>query len=250
MLAAPAAVTVTIPGVPAYQWHHGCGPTAAGMVVGYWDGHGFDALVSGDAYTQTTAVDEMIASEGPASNYTDYCEPIDYYPDLFPDLSEPPLGDEHADECVADYMNTSQSYYYNRYGWSWISDVGAAMEDYSRQALGPGDDYAFTENLYMLWDGSLNWDKFRAEIDAARPMVLLVDTDGDGSTDHFVTSVGYGVTDDVRYYACLNTWDSDVHWFEFAPMAEGQAWGIFGGVTFRIATLGNHIFCPLVSRDL
>lgn len=231
---ARTAETVIIPGIPAYQWHHGCGPTAAGMVIGYWDSHGFDALVSGDAYTQTTAVNEMIASEGPDSNYTDYCEPIDYYPDLFPDLSEPPLGDEHADECVADYMDTSQSYYDNRYGWSWFSDVGVAMEGYSRQVLGPGDDYVFTENLYMLWDSSLNWNRFRTEIDAGRPMVLLVDTDGDDSTDHFVAAVGYGIIDDVRYYACLNTWDSDVHWFEFAPIAEGQAWGIFGGITFRI----------------
>jgi len=178
------------------------------------------------------------------------CAISTYYPDLFPDLSEPPFGDEHADECVADYMNTSQSYYYNRYGWSWFSDVGPAMEDYSRQALGPSHDYVFTENLYMLWDGSLNWNRFRAEIDAGRPMVLLVDTDGNGSTDHFVTAVGYGVTDDLWYYGCLNTWDSDVHWFEFAPMAKGQAWGVFGGITFRIATLDNHIFCPLVSRDL
>ncbi|MBN2705671.1 MAG: hypothetical protein JXR89_04435, partial [Deltaproteobacteria bacterium] len=26
-----------IAGVPAYDWRHGCGPTALGMVVGYWD---------------------------------------------------------------------------------------------------------------------------------------------------------------------------------------------------------------------
>jgi hypothetical protein len=78
-LSAEPAVTVTIPGVPAYDWHHGCGPTAAGMVVGYWDGQGYDALVPGDASTQTAAVEKMMASEGPASNYTDYCEPVDYW---------------------------------------------------------------------------------------------------------------------------------------------------------------------------
>jgi hypothetical protein len=247
---AEGATTVTISGVPAYQWHHGCGPTAAGMVVGYWDGHGFDVLVSGDAHTQTTAVNEMIASEGAASNYTDYCEPIDYYPDLFPDLSEPPPGDEHADECVADYMNTSQSYHNNRYGWSWFSAVGPALEDFPLRALGSGGHYAVTENLYMLWSGSLNWDRFRTEIDAGRPMVLLVDTGGDGSTDHFVTAVGYAMVDDMQYYACLNTWDSGVHWFEFAPMGEGQAWGIYGGVTFRIETFDNLEFLPLATRGV
>lgn len=246
---ATSGVTVTIPSVPVYQWHHGCGPTAAGMIIGYWDGHGFDDLVPGDAGTQTAAVNEMIASEGPASNYTDYCEPIDYYPDLFPDLSEDPPGDEHPDECVADYMKTSQSYYYNRYGWSWFSHVGTALESYSRQALASGDYYVRTKNLYMQWDSSLNWDSLRSEINAGRPLVLLVDTDGNGITDHFVTAVGYGIMNGVRYYACLNTWDNDIHWYEFAPMRQGQAWGLFGGITFQILKLDIHTFLPLVIRN-
>jgi hypothetical protein len=219
------------------------------MIIGYWDSQGFASLVAGEAFAQTAAVNEMMASEGPASNYTDYCEPLDYYPSLFPDLSEYPPGDEHADECVADYMKTSQSYHYNRYGWSWFSHVGPAMRSYSRQALGLGDNFPLTRNLYMLLDGSLNWDTFRAEIDAGRPMVLLVDMDGNGDTDHFVAAVGYDIIADVPHYACLNTWDYDVQWFEFAPMAEGQPWGIYGGVTFQILTLENHVFCPLIARD-
>ena len=245
---AVTGVTFTIPDVPIYQWHHGCGPTAAGMVIGYWDSHGFGDLVPGDAYTQTAAVNEMIASEGPASNYTDYCEPIDYYPDLFPDLSEDPPGDEHPDECVADYMKTSQSRYSNRYGWSWFSHVGTALRGYSQQVLGSRDYYVYTRNLYTQWDGSLNWNSLRAEIDAGHPMVLLVDTNGDGSTDHFVVAIGYGIIDDRQYYACLNTWDNDIHWYEFAPMRQGQAWGVFGGVTFQILRL-NHTFLPLVTRN-
>jgi hypothetical protein len=224
---------VTIPNVPAYTWHHGCGPTAAGMVIGYWDGQGFDDLVSGNAVTQTTAVTAMIASEGPASNYTDYCEPIDYSPNLLPDKSEPPLGDEHPDDCVADYMKTSQSYHGNYYGWSWFSAVGPAMKGYA-DALGRDDYRATTNNLYMAWGSSLNWDSFRAEIDASRPMVLLVDTNGNGGTDHFVTAIGYDVVDDVQKYACLNTWDTGIHWFDFAPMASGQSWGIYGGTTFQM----------------
>jgi hypothetical protein len=82
------------------------------------DGQGFGDLVPGDAITQTSAVDEMIASEGTASHYSDYSQPVDYYPEMKDDLSEPPSGDEHPDECVADYMKTSQSAYGNYYGWS------------------------------------------------------------------------------------------------------------------------------------
>ena len=30
--------------VPAYSWYHGCGPTAVGSVLGYWDLHGYPNL--------------------------------------------------------------------------------------------------------------------------------------------------------------------------------------------------------------
>jgi len=53
-----------VPGVPAYNWFNGCGPTAAGMLIGYWDGQGFDDLVVGDASSQTPDVEAMISSTG------------------------------------------------------------------------------------------------------------------------------------------------------------------------------------------
>ena len=224
-----------IPEVPAYLWHHGCGPTAAGMLIGYWDTRGFDALVPGDPHTQTAAVNSIIASEGSASNYTDYCEPLDdpaTNPSPLPDKSESPPGDEHLDNCIADYMKTSQSYHGNYYGWSWFSQVGIGMRNYV-SSLAQSGYYATTDNLYY---GSprLNWDWFRAEIDSGRPVVLLVDTDGNRVTDHFVTAIGYGVVNGIQMYACLDTWYTDIRWCEFAPIALGQSWGIWGAVTFRI----------------
>jgi len=246
-----SVTAVVISGVPAYKWHHGCGPTAAGMVIGYWDGHGFDALVAGDAYTQTTAVNEMIASDiVTPSHYSDYSLPLDYFgvdPSPLPDKSEPPFGDEHPDNCVADYMYTSQSYHSNYYGWSWFSHVGPAMENYVA-SVGHPDYYADARNLYMFYTPQLTWDNFRAEIDAGRPMVLLVDTNGDGNTDHFVTAIGYDLVGGTPYYACFDTWDTNVHWYEFAPMASGQGWGIYGAITFRMLQLSEHLFCPLVLR--
>jgi hypothetical protein len=236
---------VTISGVPAYEWRHGCGPTAAGMVIGYWDEHGFGQLVDGDASSQTSAVNAMIATEGPASNYTDYCIPVDSPPELRPDKSEDPPGDEHAHECVADFMRTSQSRSLNYYGWSWFSDVGRAVRDYVRLA-GSGQYAALVDGLYS--GSSLTWDVFRTEIDAGRPLVLLVDTGGDGLTDHFVTAVGYDEAASVPYYGCLNTWDSRIHWFQFAPMAAGQPWGVFGGVMLRLIHLSEHVYCPAVLR--
>jgi len=66
-----------IAGVPAYAWRDGCAPTSVGMILGYYDGHGFPALVDGDASSQSgnAAVSQMIASHGTAADprhYEDY----------------------------------------------------------------------------------------------------------------------------------------------------------------------------------
>ena len=54
---APASAA-TLP-VPAYLWRHGCGPTALGMIAGYYDGLGFDDLIPGSAASQTDAVNQF-----------------------------------------------------------------------------------------------------------------------------------------------------------------------------------------------
>jgi len=230
-----SSAAVVISGVPAYLWRHGCGPTAAGMVLGYWDRFGYDDLVPGTAFTQTASVAQMIASDGPSSHYTDYCEPLDGgAPTILPDKSEDPPGDEHPDNCVADYMRTSQSRYGNRYGWSWFSDIKRAYQGYVASASG-GRYVATITNLWMSAAPQLTWDVFRAEIDAGRPMVLLVDTDGNDATDHFVTAIGYDQQDGVRRYACLDTWDTSVRWADFTPMGAGHPWGIYGATLLDLA---------------
>lgn len=223
--------------VPAYIWYRGCGPTAAGMVLGYWDGHGFDDLVSGSAATQTAAVNAMISSQG---NWDDYCLPQDSYPNLLPDKSEPPVGDEHTDNCVADYMKTSQSYYGNYFGWSWFSHMDDALLDYAN--LVAPQYTATVEN--QAW-GTLTWTSYRAEIDAGRPVVFLVDTDGDGSTDHFVTGIGYSDDGGTQMYAVRDTWDTGTHWYLFRQMASGRPWGIYGATLFRLSAPTG----PLVSAS-
>jgi hypothetical protein len=212
--------------VPAYLWTNGCGPTAAGMVLGYYDNNGYGNLVSGDAITQTTAVNAMISSSG---NYDDYCLPIDSPPDLLPDLSEYPLGDEHPDDSIGDFMKTSQSYHFNYYGWSWFSHMDDALLGYVQYAA--PDYYATAENRTF---SNLPWDAYKAEIDAGRPVVFLVDTNADGSTDHFVPGVGYNDDGPVNMYACRNTWDTGIHWYEYAAMSDGQPWGIYGVTLFQI----------------
>jgi hypothetical protein len=244
-LNAPAAQDqVLLSGVPAYIWHNGCGPTAAGMVIGYWDANGFGDLVHGDSQSQTLHVDAMISSPG---NYADYCQPIDSYPDLMPDKSELPLGDEHTNDSIADLMKTSQSYHHNLWGWSRYSDMAPALEGYVALAAPH-----YTVNAQNETWGPFTWETYVTEIDAGRPMVLLVDTDGNGYTDHFVTAIGYAEQGNTRLYACRDTWDTGVHWYEFAQMQSGQPWGIYGATLFQIQDppdMAHAVFLPHVAGN-
>ena len=240
----PSSV-VTIPNVPAYIWHNGCGPTAAGMVLGYWDVMGFDNLVPGSAATQTAAVNSMISSTG---NYNDYCLPIDEPPDpVKPDKSELPAGDEHTNDSISDFMKTSQSYSNNYYGWGWYSDMVSGFTGYVSTAA-PGYSTIVTN---LEW-GALTWENFKFEIDSGRPVVLLVDTDANGGTDHFVTAIGYSDEEGLNTYACFDTWDADVHWYEFAQMESGQSWGIHGSTFFQIHDTSiddKQVFLPLILNN-
>ncbi|HER00368.1 MAG TPA: hypothetical protein ENO22_13590 [candidate division Zixibacteria bacterium] len=219
---------VIIEGVPAYLWRHGCGPTAAGMVIGYWDMHGRSQLVPGDSYSQTSEVNAMMATDhGFAScavtsyedHYRSYSCPRDDSGPIQPDKSE--TGGAHESDCLGDFMHTSWSLDGNRYGWSYFDMVDDAFINYADHIY---PDYQPVTAEKYFWDFS--WEEYKAEIDSARPIVLLVDTDGDSWTDHFVTAIGY---DDAKMeYACLNTWDTEVHWFDFQEIQPGAPWGIYG----------------------
>ena len=121
---------VVIGGVPGYLWRHGCGPTAAGMVIGYWDGNGYSALVAGSATTQTTEVNQMIASgNGDDTHYSDYSLPIDNESTgRLPDASY--YGGAHASHCLADFMRTSWYTEWCLYGWSYMSFVDDSFRSY------------------------------------------------------------------------------------------------------------------------
>lgn len=213
-------------GVPAYNWTNGCTPTAIGMIIGYWDSQGFDNLVPGSAATQTSAVSAMISSTG---NYNDYCLPIDSGSTILPDKSEPPVGDEHANDCVADFAYTSQSHYSNAYGWTKFSCIPLGFNNYVKLR----EPTSIPSATNYMW-GYFTWAQFCAEINANRPVALLVDSNADNVSDHSVTAIGYGVTGGKNMYACYTTWDADVHWYEFAGTAVGRPFGIVGATFCRI----------------
>ncbi|GEM_PF-949270 len=214
--------------VPCYHWYNGCAPTAVAMILGYWDARGFGDLFPGNAAIQNTTINLHVSSAG---NYDDYCLPLDgdEYEPILPDRSEPPFGDEHVDDSLADYMLTSQSYHDLHYGWSSFANVGPAFASYAT-SVNP---------QYLAWYENQSWSQFtwadlKAEIDAGRPAVFLVDSDGNNDTDHFVPVIGYDESADE--YACYDTWDGQIHWYEFAGMSQGQEFGVAGAVLLGFAS--------------
>lgn len=226
-----------IPGVPGYLWRHGCGPTAVGMVVGFYDTRGYTDLIPGDAAAQTDSVNQAIASQNSTENprhYEDYSLPLDGdTPSIQPDKSSTPPGDEHPNNCIADFMHTSWSADGNRYGWSWSNMIGSAWYDYVMQKI---PEYQPSYENFGPWN-PITWSILKTEVDNSHPMVFLVDTDGNGGTDHFVTVVGYRDSQGFQEYACLDTWDPPtlIRWERFRSINAGDSWGIWGGTIFRLS---------------
>jgi len=228
--------------VPAYRWRHGCGPTVIAMIIAYYDMHGYDDLFPGDARTQSEAINQAIASEGSEANprhYEDYSLPDDSgEPEVLPDKSESPGGDEHTDDCIADYLKTSWSVLGNFYGWSWSIDLGPAFKAYVNSIC---PDYKPSYKSYRMSDGTLNWYVLTEQIDRGRPMVFVVDTNLDGLSDHFVTVVGYREAPS-RQYGCFDMWypHDVIRWADFKKIAQDQPWGVREAWSFRLAPLSSQ----------
>jgi hypothetical protein len=209
LASAATAGVVEISDVPSYEWYRGCGPTAGGMVMGYWDGQGYEDLVTGSNSwaTNEANVKAMIASQ---EHYDDYW-----------DADAPPP--HHADNCVADFMGTSRDPKGN--GQTAENNLYFGMVEYAKYR-----GYEHANGWYSPFGGL--WDIFVAEIDADRPMVFAVDTNGDGDANHCVTVFGYDDTDGAeRYYYYDPNYLDDQRDAAFQPV--GHTFGISSGTWFN-----------------
>jgi hypothetical protein len=218
--------------VPAYTWRHGCGPSAAGMVIGYWAIHGYGDLIMGNDYwTMNDGVRNMIAEDHcdmecnptPQDHYRDYSCPRDDGGPVIPDMSE--VGGTHESNCVADFMKTSWSSISMAYVWSRYNCVPNGLILYCAY-MNENYNFIVRQRLYSQF----SWEDYKAEIDAGRPMVLLVDINGDHMTDHFATAIGYN--DATNEYAVHDTWDTGTHWYLWRPVAVESTWGVYGAILF------------------
>ncbi|NLF32923.1 MAG: hypothetical protein GX591_18810 [Planctomycetes bacterium] len=205
-----AGTSVLLSEVPEYFWYRGCAPTSAGMILGYWDTLGYPNYIPGDATYQTFQVNQAIASTGHDYDY--------YFAD--PDRNPP----THTDDCIADFMGASRDPL--GAGWSYVNDSDDGINRYG-DWVGYSCSHAWNE----FW-GELTWSDVVAEINARRPMMLMVDSDGDGNIDHAVPMIGYR-TEPTLQYAAYTTWQSQsgVQWFDWQPLKSDDPWGV-GGATY------------------
>ena len=227
----------TISGVPAYTFpwdgiakYPGCGPIAGGMLVGYWDDRGFPNLIEGSNAWNGNEVNvrNMIASDGYKT---------DYWPT--PDRTPPPDGPPppyHPDDSLADFDHCSQ-YPLDRQAISTFTFQLIGLLDYFTYR---GYTGSTGSNKEVNPDPDAFWNDFVAEIDAKRPVELLVNSQVTGSVaDHFVAAIGYDIdTEGRRKYVCYNGWDTAEHTYYYLPLGtlnpDGNTqWDVHGGTFFN-----------------
>jgi hypothetical protein len=212
--ASPVGATpILLSNVPAYNWYHGCGPTAAGSVVGYWDLHGYPDLFNASGWSNvslTKNVQDQISSPEHNARY-------DPKPD---DLTKP-----QSWNSIADWFHTSEGTL--NLGWSYLSYADDAFIGYTNYR-------GYTFSSWNEWYGAFTWEDLVNEIDSCRPMMFLVDSSGSGDTDHFVPVLGYDDRGaDGKYYGLYTTWSEaeTVEWRQFRSMSSSYTWGV-GAATF------------------
>jgi len=203
------ATPIYLSDVPAYDWYHGCAPTAAASIIGYWDLNGFPNLfdASGADVFLTINVQDQISSPEHNARY----DPI---PD---DLTQPQTWNS-----IADFMNTSEGDG-RPMGATLSSKVATGITEYAASR-------GYTFDAWSNYTGfSSIWTALVTEIDAGRPLVFGVDATGDGMPDHAAPVLGYDIRGDYDYwYAAYTTWDEaeTISWFQFRRLSSSYSWGV------------------------
>lgn len=202
------AAPILLSDVPAYNWYHGCGPTAVGMILGYWDLHGYRNLfqASGLDLYLTSSVQDEISSPAHNAKY-------DPTPDN-PNLSKPPMT------SVADFLYTSVDP--GSYGGTSLSNARIGLVNYAAYK-----GYTFTARTDTVF--AIYWNNLVKEINAGRPLLLMVDSNADGNPDHFVPAFGYDDRGaEGKWYACYTTWSEDETpaWYPFKRSSPGNSFGV------------------------
>ena len=205
------AVPLVIEKVPSYYWYHGCSPTAAANIMGYWDLNGYDNLFDAQGWHNVRLTDKVkdhISSPAHNAKF-----------DPFPDDSTLP---DPPDTSIADFMHTSEGVL--SYGGTWVTNIDDGLRDYPAYR-----GYRFSSQYVPL-----SWEAFVDEIASGMPVLLNVDSGGDGRVDHSITGIGYedrGV--DGLWYASYNTWHESetIDWYQWRSPSSDYRFGVYSMVS-------------------
>jgi hypothetical protein len=212
-----AGWTFVSPDIPVYLNWFGNAPTAAAMIAGYYDRlPQYSDLIEGDAATQTDQVNEAIASSG-GGTYTydpvtgawtiiteaetgtghipDYALFRDFIPpnaiwESLKDMSSPSVAAiaaqyfgiyPHADNCLADFMHTSRDLDYDEDGYALGESKYYLVDEAIRNYFSYKGHSATAQML--LAGTSFGWEDFKNQIDAGKPVLFSLDTNGDYDQD-------------------------------------------------------------------
>jgi len=196
----------TYEAMPEYIWHYGCSPTAAGMILGWWDAQpGTTSLFEGDATiwsgdsseslsggtrAMVASTAHILAGQEKGFTYGDWRNSI-----TFPQHEANPTS-------LADFMKTRDSN-------TFRGNIGSGMVAYAEWDVPWTDDnesYQAQSATYYVNSG-WTFDDFREEIDRGYPVHLGINS----LTGHSIPAIGYWDqrTDEDPGnfgYVCYTTW--------------------------------------------
>ncbi|MBN2378673.1 T9SS type A sorting domain-containing protein [candidate division WOR-3 bacterium] len=164
-----------VEGVPAAIWSYGCTPTAASMIMDYWDRNGYPKLV--DYY-----FDRWDITEG----RTDY-----------------DLTNVHQELAVAMHTDSLGT------GSTSTNRIASGFRTVANSING----YSFSSSLTGTTSNSYNFGVIVSEIDAGRPAHWSVGNyqHEDRVIDHSTCAIGYLKTTTDDFVIVRNTWDRGEH---------------------------------------
>jgi hypothetical protein len=235
-----SGTAVILPSVPAYYWSFGCSPTSAAMLAGYYDNMGYPyiyigptnngvmpmtnevwgfAEISGESWGQCplSATKKGLDGQETYGHVDDYwIKSYSFDPDPYTTLGRKP----HTDDCVADFMKTSQVRYSNPdggtafqfgskgcpYTGNDISDGGFGLQLFF-ESRGYEVERRFNQYIqeyqgYGTRNEGFTFGQYVEEINAGRPVLIHLD-------DHTTVGVGYELSDSTIYIH--DTWDYLTH---------------------------------------